>query len=724
MNKNLLKIFVLTFLVLVLTPSLKAQNAFYCEFDGTDDYIVYNNDATLQKMDAATNYTIEAWIYPNSVTVAEYDRVLQRISSFNIQMYDGDNDGTVNDWYFVALDGNGANVYFNTEGDATLTLNAWNHIAVINNASAGTLKLYVNGVDVTVSAGYTNYTLRSAQTNDNFYVGQKGNTSCWFDGYIDEVRLKKVAETPANLHFHTYDNEYTSDANTAALFHFNAGSGTTTVNSASSSNATLYNGPVWTAWNANAILPLSKYTWNGGSTNWSTTSNWSMSAVPTTGAFALIPSSSNNPIIGSSTSAVMENLTLESGAQLSVTGNLAISGTLTDNGTINFNGSSVQAIPAQTYNNLTINNSAGVNLAGNINVAGALTLTNGILTSTAANKLTLTSTASVSGGSNTAYVDGPMSKIGGGDFVFPVGDGDKFARIGISNLSASESFTAEYSKAAPANNTSFNTPLTKVSLKEYWALTRAGTATASVTLYWDDSKWSGIGNTGDLRIAHYNGSTWDAESGTYSTTGNASLTAVESGSITVTGVSSFSPFSFGTTDNTTNRLPVELLSFEASVKENVVELSWITASELNNYGFDIQRSTDANNWETLGFIEGVGNSNTLQSYRFVDVNPETINYYRLKQIDFDGNFKYSETRVVKSNKNLNLYTYPNPVFSTIHMDMEEAKTIEIYDVAGRKVHQQIFNSQSVDVSHLQCGFYFILISKVDGTQVRGEFLKQ
>jgi len=256
------------------------KNSAYLSFDGTDDYVRYANDATLQRMDAATNYTIEAWIYPTNA-VDETDRVLQRYYSFNIQMYDGDDNGTVNDWYFVVIDGSGNNHYFNTEGDATLTLNAWNHIAVINNSTSGTLKLYVNGEDVTATGGYANYSLRAAQASDNLFVGNSGGGAGYFDGSIDEVRIKNVAVAPADLHTTIGANAYMSDANTAALFHFDEGTGSVTTNYASLVTARLGSAtigdaaePTWITNVTTLPLPVELTSFNALTTSNGILLNW------------------------------------------------------------------------------------------------------------------------------------------------------------------------------------------------------------------------------------------------------------------------------------------------------------------------------------------------------------------------------------------------------------------------------------------------------------------
>ena len=104
----------------------------------------------------------------------------------------------------------------------------------------------------------------------------------------------------------------------------------------------------------------------------------------------------------------------------------------------------------------------------------------------------------------------------------------------------------------------------------------------------------------------------------------------------------------GTILKTTNGgggfIPVELTSFRATYSKNDVQLNWSTASELNNLGFEIERSTNRSDWRIIGFREGKGTSTEPQEYSFTDDlfgNNSYILYYRLQQIDFDGSFEYS-----------------------------------------------------------------------------------
>ncbi|HAS46173.1 MAG TPA: hypothetical protein DCS93_37175 [Microscillaceae bacterium] len=128
-------------------------------------------------------------------------------------------------------------------------------------------------------------------------------------------------------------------------------------------------------------------------------------------------------------------------------------------------------------------------------------------------------------------------------------------------------------------------------------------------------------------------------------------------------------------------LPVNLLEFTVSQQNDQVLLGWKTASELNNAGFEIQRSTDNQNWESLGFAKGKGTTNAINSYQFKDQNPLLgINYYRLKQIDFDGTFEYSPIKAIKNVVDrISLVVYPNPSAGDVSLRMNNVlgKNIQI-----------------------------------------------
>jgi parallel beta-helix repeat protein len=156
------------------------------------------------------------------------------------------------------------------------------------------------------------------------------------------------------------------------------------------------------------------------------------------------------------------------------------------------------------------------------------------------------------------------------------------------------------------------------------------------------------------------------------------------------GLVKFVPFSL--------QIPVELVSFDAMVSDGSVFLSWSTATETNNRGFEIERSQkskakDQNYWENIGFVDGMGTTTEPQNYSFVDRNPVAGNYmYRLKQIDFDGTFKYSNVIEVEITTPIEFVleqNYPNPFNPgtriSWHSPISSWLTIKLYDVMGREI---------------------------------------
>jgi len=142
-------------------------------------------------------------------------------------------------------------------------------------------------------------------------------------------------------------------------------------------------------------------------------------------------------------------------------------------------------------------------------------------------------------------------------------------------------------------------------------------------------------------------------------------------------------------------VPVELVSFTADVNGYLVNLSWITATELNNQGFEIERKT-TNDWEKIGFVKGNGTTTEMQYYSFTDdirlVNNVDKIYYRLKQIDLDGTYEYSNEVIIEISQPdsyLLKQNYPNPFnpSTIISWQLPESKfvTLKIYDVLGNEV---------------------------------------
>ena len=169
-------------------------------------------------------------------------------------------------------------------------------------------------------------------------------------------------------------------------------------------------------------------------------------------------------------------------------------------------------------------------------------------------------------------------------------------------------------------------------------------------------------------------------------------------------------------------VPVELVSFNSSVVGNSVNLKWSTATEINNSGFEVQRSLDNRSYKTLSFINGKGTSTELNHYSFIDSDLQSGTfYYRLKQIDFDGTFEFSNVIEVNVNSVPSQFSlnqnYPNPFNPETSISFSVAQdgltNLTVYNLLGQQV-ATLFNENAqtgtnykvnFDASKLSSGIY-------------------
>jgi len=145
----------------------------------------------------------------------------------------------------------------------------------------------------------------------------------------------------------------------------------------------------------------------------------------------------------------------------------------------------------------------------------------------------------------------------------------------------------------------------------------------------------------------------------------------------------------------TDIVPVELTSFTAALLDEAVLLNWSTATEINNQGFDIQRKSNSEVvWEKIGFVPGFGTTTEPRTYSFTDETITNGTYsYRLKQLDYDGTFEYSDEIVVEVDFNPSDYSlaqnFPNPFNPNTIVQFQVPKpsdvTIKIYDMLGQEI---------------------------------------
>lgn len=407
--------------------------------------------------------------------------------------------------------------------------------------------------------------------------------------------------------------------------------------------------------------------------------------------------------------------------------------------TIEFTGTTQQTLQnTETFGNVEINNGAGVLLNAEMNIAESLTFSNGdisaasggggpdggtIKTETAV--LTFLPGSSTSGASDVSHATGIVAFQGSGSFSYPIGDGAALhvlEAIGISgNLgSITDEFRAEYFSLNPktevgnsvASNVGFISP------QEYWILDRIeGSSTPKQILLTYRNPNSGIMDISAAYVVRWNGTLWEQAGG------NGNLSNVEdvpnnSGTITSANVNDFSPFTFA--DNGLS-FPVELSSFSAELIKGEVVLDWRTESETNNAFFSIERSNDATLFEEIGQVIGQGTSAIPHQYSFSDHSPQVgFNYYRLKQVDFNGQFSYSQVIAIQvtGRRELELVrAYPNPVLETLFLEVlvPEASPLSIHVLStdGKIVWNKEYQDNlgklriAIDIDELSSGLYLI-----------------
>jgi hypothetical protein len=378
-----------------------------------------------------------------------------------------------------------------------------------------------------------------------------------------------------------------------------------------------------------------------------------------------------------------------------------VAGFTEGNSTVIFNGSVAQSIGggvSESFYNLTVNNSfTGVSVNNLSYVINNLTLTAGNFNTSGLNRIAMNAGSSVVGGSNSSFVNGPIWKAGNTSFVFPTGKNGKYQPLSITApLDINDAFEAQFFDQNPnAIYTGASTPaLDHVSACDYWTLDRnAGVSDVNVNLSWQNNAAACVINDfPTLVVAKYNGSNWISQGNT-ATTGTFANGTVTS---TAATIGSFTPFALGTLDNVLNPLPIELLYFEAIKKDkNSVALNWATATETNNDYFLIERAGTDVVFYPLETLNGSDNSTQTVTYNTIDRNPLSgQNYYRLKQIDNNGDFTYSEIRSVFYDGNS--YGYEARLINNqieVSFPNSYRGKLEILDGTGKLVFSRFVNEE-------------------------------
>lgn len=353
---------------------------------------------------------------------------------------------------------------------------------------------------------------------------------------------------------------------------------------------------------------------------------------------------------------------------------------------------------------LTINNANLTSLTltgGNLAVTGTLNCSAGNML-LGANTLTA---GVMSGGSATSHIitDGTgklASSVATTPITFPVGaNATMYDPVVLTeNAAVGNTYAVKVENGAVVNSPADPTK----TVQKNWDISKVTSNASNVnaTLTYDATTTVGANYNaaGSLVVGHWNSvaSIWEEFPATISGT-----------SVSVTGLTSFSPFAIA---NATALLPIELISFTAKKTGNDIRLDWATASESNNEKFEIERSQDGKNFAKVGSKDGRGTTTSVTNYNFTDNQaPQTILYYRLKQMDFDKKFTYTQILAIDNRREKEgVLVYPNPATELLYFQTEnQEQPIFIYNTSGLLVKKLDTVPSSLSISDLPAGIYLI-----------------
>ena len=408
------------------------------------------------------------------------------------------------------------------------------------------------------------------------------------------------------------------------------------------------------------------WTGNNNSSDPGDCRNWENGVEPAATVDALVPAGTSlTPALGLGNLAV-RNLTIESGATLTlaagtvlhVHGNLTVAGTLAGAGRVELDGSIEQTLSSGstsaplTLANLTINNTDNARLLSPLSVSGALALSNGLLVLDTYN-LSLAATATITGADASHYVVTPDVAAGGGfvlrpvpaggaPVAFPVGTMASYTPLTLANSGTSTTFRVRAFSGQFTNGTS-GAPYARTSefVNRTWEVTPdlASGPVVTMTMQFgaaDQNAGFDRGKAHFYRNEGGAGSSW-SDIGTATLSGSGPYVA------THPDIAVFSKFALG---NAVTPLPVALTEFKARRSSaGSVRLSWATAQEKDNAGFEVEKSADVRAFEQRATVAARGGSQPT-AYSYLDTKATAAAYYRLRLRDRDGRSQLSPVAFV------------------------------------------------------------------------------
>ncbi len=392
------------------------------------------------------------------------------------------------------------------------------------------------------------------------------------------------------------------------------------------------------------------------------------------------------------------------------------------------------------FSNFTINGSGiQINLNSDIQFNGTLNLHSGII-STGNYKVIFDSAAVISGGSSASFVAGNLSEYfsGSNSNNFPIGTLSAYRPVYLLISASGSGFITIDQHDQNPNPTSIPSGVSSISTIRYWSFINDPSLSITqsvVRLTWGSD--DGITDLSNVTVVFGTaGGSWPLQDNT----GAAATGTSSSGTV---GGNYFAGLpvdaAFGNLNGGNNPLPVELNFFTGVFVDNNVELKWSTVTEVNNFGFEVERLNpplshlpggEEKEWVKIGLVRGNGNSNSPKQYSFVDNNPKGANEfeYRLKQVDNNGGVKYSKAVDVKTAPaDYELFqNYPNPfnpaTVINYQLPTDGFVTLKIFDALGKAVktlvnEYKIQGRYSVDfnAANLASGTYYYQLHSINSS---------
>ncbi len=509
-------------------------------------------------------------------------------------------------------------------------------------------------------------------------------------------------------------------------------------------------------------------TWTGTvSADWNTAGNWCGNIIPVSTTNVIINSGTpNDPLVsGVGPVATCNNLTINTGASVSIASNtLNLKGDLILSptgffvhygGTLELNGTSTQTIPDITCYDLKINNSAGVVISGDVMVNHNLNLASGIL-STGGSIITVSNATagSVFGFSATSYINGRLIRyVNNGNFDLPIGDATNYqlATVTVNGLSPTIYLLAEYfsdnTSCSPVPNGGGGpyvngSPLFNLLDAGFWTITPDVQPTSGT--YDIQLKERGYTNS-PISAAYCAVIKRDDCASIWQSLGvhtNATQ-SISSGTVTAfrSALTSFSDFGIGFGGI---ELPIQLSSFTADYCDNNFNsiLKWTTSSELNCDYFELEVATELNNsgdlnFKKIGQVDGSGTASVENNYSFIDyeLNKTGKRYYRLKEVDLNGEATYSNIVSLSFGiaPVISSVIFPNPASEFLNYEITliaaSEVSVSITNILGQEVfveYQKLKtgkNNLALNIKSLPEGFYYLNISLSGLNDIHRKFEK-